>query len=63
MESVDWKVYDGRSERSGGLDTGLKSRSLETTAYRPSVVTSFFSMACNFFFFFTFSSVQSLSHV
>ena len=50
MESVDGKVSDGRSERSGGLNTGLKGRSLETIAYRPSVVTAGFSMACNFFF-------------
>lgn len=50
MESVDGKVSDGRSERSGGLNTGLKGRSLETTAYKPSVVTAYFSMACNFFF-------------
>lgn len=52
MESVDGKVSDGRSERSGGLNTGLKGRSLETIAYRPSVVTACFSMACSFFFFF-----------
>lgn len=63
MESGDWKVSDGRSERSGGLDTGLKSRRLETTAYRPNVVTACFSMGCNFFFSFIFSLVQSLSRV
>lgn len=58
MESVDGKVSDGRSERSGGLNTGLKGRSLETQPIGQ-VWSLLVALWLAIFFFFNFERLKN----